>query len=302
MITTASTFLIDSLIPANQITLLAGASGAGKTTLIMQILSAVQQNQLVFGYPARPDLRVGYLAADRTWDDYVLLSQRIGLDLSNIAIQTLIDDTTIDMKRFEDAPMDTLKSILTRMLPRDLIICDPFVFFLGVHPNNWQGVGSRMVQVSRWCKEHNVAILGTHHATKARTDFGFLRPQDRISGSSALHGFTATQMFLDTPEESQKLFFEWHIVSRHAPQLTIQLQRTSTGAFELSTDLSPAQVILHAFPNTGECISRKQLLTRVANISPRTLDRWLPQLAADGVLVREDLGQYRLATTGLNTQ
>src|SRR3990170_2740164 len=76
--------IIDTILPAREVSILAGASGAGKTTLVMQMLKSLQRNESVFGHVAQHHQRIGYIAADRNWKAYARLAATVGLDLSHI--------------------------------------------------------------------------------------------------------------------------------------------------------------------------------------------------------------------------
>lgn len=290
---------ITDVLPAHQVSVMAGASGAGKSTLIAQVLKDMQLGKTAtFTFPCRPDLEVGYITADRTLLAFTKLATIVGLDLARLPYLSLIDDTTISLAQIEHDPLALLLSLLQR--PRfircDLIIVDPLIAFLGVNLNAYHLVAPRLIRLARYCSERGLTILGTHHATKARSDFSFMRPQDRISGSSALLGFTSTHLFLDTPEESGKPHTHWHVVSHHAPPKMIELARDATGLFLPIAAKSPAiDDLVQALPGDGSPISRKALVATLPEVAPRTLDRWLLQLTAGGVAIKLEHGAYALA-------
>lgn len=299
--------LIEGILPAREVSLLAGASGAGKTTLLMQILKWMQDGQPIFGHEAQKDLRIGYIAADRTWSAYEELARRIGLDLGRIKVRTLIDDDSIDLRVFEREPLQTLFNLVGSLLPLDLIVVDPLIIFMGCETAFYHQNAVRLIQLNRWCRTNQITILGTHHATKARTDYSFLRPQDRINGTGALLGFTSTQLFLAAPEEIKQEWSEWHIVSHHAKPACIQLMRNEQGLFEA---IDPAQFrsdrprisgirqsILNLLAPTGEPLARKIIVDVLSDqASARTIDSALIELTTEGWLERHPGGLYGRTT------
>lgn len=296
--------LIDGILPATEVSILAGASGAGKTTVLMGVLKQLQDNLPVFGHAITPDLKLGYIAADRTWDAYDRLAQKVGVDLSKMKVRALIDDENIDTHRLETNPSSILYTLLGEMAHAkvNLVVVDPLAVLLGCDLNTYHVVAARLIRLNRFCKLNNLTVLGTHHATKARSDYSFKRPQDRISGSSALLGFTSTQLFLSSPEESGGEYTDWHIVSHHAKAMIIHLRRNSLGLFEMAdmtADMTAKSTeilsqMLHMIPAEGK-INRKALIGRLDHIaSPATIDDQLLILEKQGIVKKLDGGYFTL--------
>lgn len=275
--------IIENIIPENEVSILAGASGAGKTTLLMEIVRCLQQNQPVFGHAIKENLKIGYIAADRTWDAYVRLAELVGVDISKLCVRALIDDQDIDVSLLERDPQQIMLHLLKQMAAEgcDLVIVDPLVVLLGADINTYHVVAARMIKLNRFCKLNKLTILGTHHATKARTDFSFKRPQDRISGTSALLGFTSTQLFLASAEESGEDYTQWHIVSHHAKAKIIYLERDqSTGLFIpvdqfnglIEKQNQAYEGIFSMLPADGTPISLKSIITKLSPMSSKIVE------------------------------
>ena len=293
--------IIESILPSREVSILAGASGAGKTTLIMQILSTLQANAPVFGHHVQPNLRIGYIAADRSWRSYQKTAAMASFDLASVAVRTLIDDDTVNLKDFERSPIDELERLIRTMLPVDLIVVDPLVVFLGVDTNKYHLNAARLIRLNKLCMANRVTLLGTHHATKARSDYTFKRAQDRISGTSALLGFTSTQLFLASPEETGRSdgFFEWHVISHHAPPKIILLTREH-GVFDYvgleSTAPQPLddRMLTHFFKSASP-LSRQEIQTALQPFGSRaTIDRQLAKFVEKKVLEKDGYGTYRM--------
>jgi RecA-family ATPase len=301
--------LIQHILPAHEVSILAGASGAGKTTLVMQCIQQIQADRPVFGFKASPDLKIGYIAADRSWQAYMKLADIAGVDLSKVVVRTLIDDDSIDVSGMEKKPEVILYQLLAFMIQAqcNLIIVDPLIVLLGGDPNKYSSMAPRLIPLNRYCRVNHITILGTHHAGKARTDFSFKRPQDRISGSAALLGFTSTQLFLSAPEENGTEFSEWTIVSHHAKAQTIPLTRSdSTGLFEIVTQTHIEEKqhnmtvsILDVLPASGTPMQRTTILQAIGPTAiERTVDRQLSDLVRQGVLAKYDGGFYGINING----
>ena len=298
--------LIAATLPTNEVSLLAGASGAGKTTLIMQVLSNLQRGELVFGREGAANLRIGYIAADRTIRAYEKTAKLVGLDMSKLKIKALVDDNDIDLRSFEASPIDELERLLKIMLPLDLVIVDPLIVFLGVDTNKYHLNASRLIRLNKFCLAHNLTILGTHHAAKARSDYGFKRAQDRISGTSALLGFTSTQLFLAHPDETGRKdgFYEWHVISHHAPGRVTLLSRGEAGLFQFEGEdalgqakVEPSDLILDTLSAHQHPLNRRDLLFILeGEMSRSTLDRRLEELTKEGKVVQPSYGTYTTAS------
>lgn len=261
--------IIADIIPAHETSILAGASGAGKTTLLMEMLKYLQNNQPLFGHAVTPDLKVGFIAADRTWEAYKRLAETVGVDVSVLKVRALIDDDKIDCSTLERNPSIILYSLLSEMVQegRNLVVIDPLAVLLGCDLNKYHVVAARLIALNRYCRLNGITVLGTHHATKARTESGFKRPQDRINGSGALLGFTSTQLFLAAPEETGSDYTEWHVVSHHAKAKVIYLKRTVTGTFIEADPLFDLTMNQFEMANAGAGNAAKNPLKDFTSIS-----------------------------------
>jgi RecA-family ATPase len=294
-----NTDIIDAILPSHEVSILAGASGAGKTTLIMQVLCALQANVPVWGHAAQPNLRLGYIAADRSWRSYQKTAALSNLDLEPVHVRTLVDDPTVNLRDFERSPIDELERLISTMLPVDLIVVDPLVVFLGVDTNKYHLNAARLIRLNKLCLANKITLLGTHHATKARSDYSFKRAQDRISGTSALLGFTSTQLFLASPQETgrEDNCYEWHIISHHAPSKILLLTREN-GKFEYVGEESTAPQpledrLLGLFFQQDAPLTRQDIQAALRPYASRaTIDRLLANSVSSKILARDGYGSY----------
>lgn len=240
---------------------------------------------------------IGYIVADRTKEDLLETAEMVGVETSCLPIRSLVDDTSIDMQKFETTPLQVLFDLIDSLKGCELIVVDPLIVFTGVDTNKYHLNAAKLIRINRFARDRHVTILGTHHATKARTDFGFKRAQDRISGSSALLGYTSTQLFLATPEETDSDYFEWTIVSHHAAPRTLYMTRTSSG-FEVIRESStapepPVEVQILQLLSVGPM--KPQDLINGTGKSRATIHRTLSGMEQAGVIVKIEYGRYRLA-------
>jgi len=298
--------LITGLLPEHQVSILAGVSGAGKTTLLLQILKQLAQGQhSVWDMPCRPGLKLGYIVADRTKQDLLTTAEALEFPMQafNIPVRSLVDDESVDIGQFEQKPLDVLFKMLDDLGQIDLAVVDPLIVFTGVDTNKYHLNAAKLIRINRFCMDRQITILGTHHATKARSDFSFKRAQDRISGSSALLGYTSTQLFLASPEETEDEngLSQWTIVSHHAPPKTMFLSRTGPGFVPVRTEVAAPSIPLDA--RIVEVLAtgpRKagELVQQLRPTGKATIYRALDRMQAAGVVVKTDWGHYRLASQG----
>lgn len=290
-------YIIDGILPKREVSILSGASGAGKTTLIVQLLAAIVAGEdSWFGHHINHPVRIAYVAADRTWESYAELAERAALDTSRLQVRSLVDDESIDVTRLERDSMQLLHGLIGSFDSPDLIVVDPMVVFLGVDPNKYNSVAPRLIQMGRWCKAGGYTILATHHATKARTDYSFKRPQDRISGSSALLGFTSSQLFLSAADEIGKPYSEFAAVNHNAPPEAIKLMRDERGMFAKFEDLTVSKPLAEAVVATLSATrsTPRAALQAATRIDPATLDHILDWLTAEAVIRQGPKGEWRL--------
>lgn len=303
--------VVEGILPAQEVSILAGASGAGKTFLVMHLIRCVQRGEPFFGHRILPGTSVGYIAADRTLRAAAYTIDRVGVDATTLPVRSVVDETSIDHNLIRSGKGEVLLAqLLDSLAPAcSLIIVDPLVALFGGDPKSYHLMAPALISLNKWCNARERTILGIHHSTKARTDFTFKRPTDRINGSMALLGFSSSQLFLMEPEENGPACHQLHVRSHTAPECVINLKRVD-GVFDPvplvldeitgqapapqadPTDDPVAQALLRAIPN-GVAVSREFLLQAVKDVSAPTIDRRLRALVASGVLLRSAHGEYR---------
>lgn len=289
----ADSDLVQHLLPRHEISIIAGASGAGKTSITMQLISCIQHHRPFFGMSTTPNTRIGYIAADRGGDSINHWAKIMDVDLSQIKFKSLVKDEDIDLKKFETNPMGLLLNLIRSMMPLDLLIIDPLIVFFGTDTKSYTTNAKCLIQLNRVAHQHKVTILGIHHAVKARTDFGFKRPQDRISGTGAFLGYSSTQIFLDTPEESGESHHTLHIISHTAAPMAFSLVRGTDAVFypAESEETQLSKLILSAVPIHG-AIATADIVAALGSTPRRTVELYLNRLLREGVLTRPSHGKY----------
>lgn len=310
--------LAEGLWPERQLSVVAGSSGAGKTTWLYQLLAAWSKGQRAFGFEGPPG-PYGLLAADRTAEAHMRTAASVGLPWDQIVLRSIVDDLNVNISELEHTPFPLLFKLLSSIRAQmkgkgvegsALIVVDPLMVFLGIDLNKYHLVAARLLAVNRWCLETNTQLIATHHATKARSDWSFKRPQDRIAGSGAMLAFSSTQGFLAAhdelgpPEDNPDKQSELCLLSHHHPPLSLRLVRNDMGLFvavppknthegwpvpQPHLPSPPAQALLDAMPQ-GQQVARKDVVLHCS--SPAAADRHLDELLSKGLIQRMGHGVY----------
>ena len=99
---------------------------------------------------------------------------------------------------------------------------------------DYKSVAITLIRFNRYAAEKSITMMGIHHTAKARTDSGFLRPQDRISGSGAFPGYSSTQcMMIEGLEKDDQKWDDLVIVPHMTPRESYKLVRKLDGYFSL---------------------------------------------------------------------
>jgi hypothetical protein len=228
--------IISDVLPAQQLHLIAGAPGAGKTAFVFWLLAQLRDGKKVFGLETRKPAFIGFIASDRTWDSHERWAQTVGY--ADIPKFSVVDDPTLSLEKLDDKKVSKHVEFLRMLIqkcnggedpPRDsLLILDPISLFIGGDMNRYLSVFRHMIEISQMCKAQGWTILATAHASKQKgsKDERYVRPQDRILGTAAFLGCAGTVCYLATPEETEDEIdpeFTW--APHHAPMATMRLFR-----------------------------------------------------------------------------
>lgn len=282
-----------STLPRQQISILAGASGSGKTTLLLQAIKAHYENML-FPIQFKGD-NIAMIVADRSCQDVVARAKELGVN--NVEIYGFVDDRTYDLRYLEDANMALSKCLERIKNPFDVLILDPMMLFMRGNNIDYKQVAMSLSALNRLAVDLNVTMVGVHHATKTRSDFKFMRPQDRISGSAAFQGYSGTQLALVQAVECGQPFDELTIISHTEPEQHYCLQRDPDGWFYV---LDQQAELLARLGEFGKFFEAKPLATAQelsmfaasAGMQKTKFFKELKKLTDNGLLTKPQRGLY----------
>ncbi len=319
----------DPLFPifiGGTVNVFAGASGTGKTALLASWAVALRDGQPICGYqPGDISGGIYLISADRS---YIQSTKRwfILAGWGDIPCYSLQDDLDFNVQRLRKKVdrVDILKHCLDRLevRPRSVTLIDPLGLFLGGNLLDYDTCLVACSEIRRICQTRQTTMIGLAHASKQIADpkRRYLRLQDRVAGSTAIFGYSDTQIYLAAPEELSTakepishytLYWNPH----HAPAETFALDRTKSGLFTASkkiidTRAVNATPILERAMTLLEWISPNPAGTAYGNLyilitqhpnldigTERTLHRWLNVLLEHHLIERVGHGSYRRLPT-----
>lgn len=275
-----------TVLPKNQISILAGASGSGKTTLVLQSLLAWQKGE---PFPLQfTATKAAYLVSDRTKEEVESRRDTLGVD---VEVYGVVDDTSFDLRWLEDPYNAFTKAVQRFKSDYDLLIIDPLMLFLEGSGLDYRQTARSLINFNRFAKQRDLTLLACHHASKTRSDFHFLRPQDRILGSAAFQGYSGTQMVLIEGRERGAEYDTFVTVPHMSPATEHNLKRGEGGWFEVyEADLPPLIQALKA----GEWTTEKIMaLAEELGLKRSAAFHEIKEGLKLGKLVKFEHGKYR---------
>lgn len=297
--------LIEKYYPAAQVHIFSGASGAGKTALLSQLLTALHRGEPWLGkWPTRKPAYVGIIVTDRRWSDHEQWFTKAGYP--EIPHYSLVDDPDFDASRFRGKnPSDrfllfneAVYRLCGGIPARDSVIAvDVLAPYLGGNLNDYNTVYSHMIEFNRYTRENQCTIFGVVHAGKQKSDPGqrYTRPQDRILGSTAQTACAGTTFHLSPPEETsadpkaEKVWSTLSMVPHHTVAVDLRLKRDDVGLFVPdATELVEVYdyQVLDLIPFEEPGIDSLELRTLLPDVTKPTFYRRINQFRAAG-LIRE---------------
>jgi hypothetical protein len=293
---------LPNLIPSLGITLLSGAPNVGKTALLAGIARDFRDNRSIFGHQPSKLPVIGVICADRGWGRGAgVWFGRVGY--ADVRYYSMADDPSFNPKslrrKFErtERLMEMIDKL--KLPPGSLVIVDPIALFLGGNLLDYDACACACHEIRVLLRQRGLTLIATAHSIKLKADRKdrYLRLQDQLLGSTAILGFSDTQMYLASPEEIGKPYyaFLWH--SHILPPETFCLDRDDQGLFLLweGADGATKRRVLALLPEDGAEITLgvlKELIPAIP-LSLATLKRGLETLIEEQAVERVKHGTYR---------
>lgn len=202
---------IPGILPFGGVHLFGGASGIGKTTVDAPLAVALRDGTPYFGRDTNKVTAVYYLAADRDWRTYATKFTAVGFP--DIPHYCLPDDRTeIPKARHGRGQFDLFERCMAKLapLPGAFVFVDPVAptFVRGDQNHAWDAATA--MHHFRWIAGlYHVTLFCLSNVVKERTDAGFTRARDRISGSGALGAYSDTQWYLINGQSPTRRVLGW---------------------------------------------------------------------------------------------
>jgi AAA domain len=297
--------VIPDRLPGGGISILAGAPNMGKTALISTILRDLRDGRPIFGHQPRAVPGIGVINTDRGWAKGAgLWLQRAGFP--EVPHYSLADDPDFNMKRLRRKfdRTDILASMIDSLgLPPDSVInVDPISLFLGGNLLDYDSCMVACGEIRAYLRERRYTMLATAHSAKLKMNKQdrYMRMEDQVLGSTAISGFSDTSLYLASPQETGKEYYQlvWH--PHGAKRETYCLERDPQGLFVPYTGVDTATQarVLALFPADGVTIGFAALVeyAEALPLSKATVKRTLDALLDRGVVERVKHGLYRHIT------
>lgn len=298
-----SDFIIGSLepdgkpfMPRHGVHVIGGASGAGKTTFLFQLLTTMRREGTFFGRPTR-NLKIAYATLDRDYAETDETLERMGIDKTQwpiyqydlrLALQSDIDDHRIEV---------LLDSIHKLQPAAEVIIIDG-IMMVAMHGriNEYQAMAFWFGRIKQWCNRHNIAVIGLVHSTKNKKGQEITDPRQMVLGSVASAGVLGSMLIFQSANKEDH--YKLHFIGRNTATDTVDVEKDANGLIiESPKDSAKNQSALFDImgqwpPNTPVALSVILAETAKKNLSRATTCRALTAAVAAGELYKPAFGKY----------
>lgn len=280
---------IERLFLRGEVHLLAGQSGANKTTWIFSVLKPALDEGRLFGR-AIHGTRFIYIVGDRSRNNIEVTCEDLKIDYRNFPILVLREMRVGNLSEIEG-------EILRRYGQVDLVIVDPILLALGdkTNTNDYGGIAREVNKWNQACQRNQWTVLATWHWNKDRGRDTPTDVQDRIMGSAGLVAYAGTWITMERDKDDAThriLTIQSHHAGRaeHHYRLIIE-DEILRGMGEVDTPRpSNIRASLEALaPN--EHIKFSDIAT-IARVSKRTLFRAIREAEQDGLIERVRAGLW----------
>lgn len=281
-------FLIDGILPANEVHLLGGSSGSGKTTLVFQTLAAWQNGEDVFGHTSHPVPYV-YASLDRSRSSVTRTLQRLDLEsaITNIVCQEELPETA--------NTIDAVITAINKLHPTArLFVLEGFQTLIGEKGNSYAPVASLLKRSAKICSKSQVTILGIAHSPKMKSDESFKHSRELILGSVAWGAYSDTIITVQLDESTGNI--QVNVLPRNAASEVFYYVFGPQGRLISLDSAKPREAIRFKIEavSAGSSIMRAEILqwAEAYGVSSKTADRVITECLKNKVLNAISPGIY----------
>jgi len=282
-------FLIEGILPANEVHLLGGSSGSGKTTFMFQVLLAEwQKGNPVFGHASHP-IPYSYVSIDRSRSSVTRTLERLGLtdQITRIICQEELPEDCMQVG-------SVLRETVRQHPDSKLIIIEGFQLLAGEAGNKYNSVARTLKAAARLCTKHNLTIIGVCHSPKMKVEEGFQHPREMLLGSVSWGAYSDTVITLNLEELTGVITV--HVLPRNAASEQHEMHFGENGVLVPHVRASKQDTIcfkLASLP-AERPITKGEVLQwgKALNISPRTCESAIKSCLENKVLEPIGNGVY----------
>lgn len=263
-------FLIEGILPANEVHLLGGSSGSGKTTFMFQVLLAEWlQGNPIFDHVSHPVPYV-YVSLDRSRSSVTRTLQRLGLieQITRVVCQEDLPETSITAQL-------VIADVLKLYKDAKLIIVEGFQLLAGERGNGYTTVAKTLKTCARICSKYKLTIIGICHSPKMRIEDGFQHPREMLLGSVSWGAYSDTVIVLNLDESTGVISV--NVMPRNERAEQHHMRFGENGRLELAIPASKRDAIALKIGalSEGRPVTRAEILQWARNlgIAVRTCDR-----------------------------
>lgn len=278
-------FLIDDILPANEVHLIAAASGAGKSRFIFQyILSPYIKGQKVLGHDVK-SVPYCYVSIDRSHAGVLRTLEQLGLDKEILNI--------VPMERIPNDQINVpaIIRIVKKLYPETrFIIIEGFQLINATDTrikNEYARIGMALREATMLCGKHKITILGVCHAPKLKENESFQNPREYVAGSMGWAAYSDTTIVMIRNKKTGVVTAE--VMPRNAKEETYNFRFGQDGKLEpvgsLNKSGSVTQYIVDL--SAGTSIMRADLVVYAEKnfeAGKTVVDDVLKALTTNGVL------------------
>lgn len=286
-------WVIDKIIAAGTINLIAGTSGSGKTTFLMQLLKDWEQGKAVLGGYQSFSRKWIYVSCDRGTLETDRTMRRLGLGDWECQIYS--------MEEIEGTSEPDILRLYHRFPDVELFVIE------GIQSCIPDSKGSQnraeMLWVMKLRREmlcHNKTIIGTIHTPKMKKNEAYINGRSNMLGSASLSGSISTLISIHAAGDADEDVTDDREVivrPRDTPTFKLAYSRDKQGRFIEEND-AQAEFKLEIKLNSmqpGQLFKAEEMfkIGEEEGWYKMKVHRWLTKQIEDGVIERVSKGQYR---------
>jgi RecA/RadA recombinase len=289
----ARKYLIDKVLPSEEVHLIAGPSGGGKTTWLLQMIADWQARKPILGYSSNPVPFV-YVACDRSEATMLETLERVGCP--DIPLVSLVDGLGA---RTLEVAIEKARVINSTA---EMLFLDGFATLLpsGDH-NNYSSVSNFLIRSTRLCKANGLTMEGVMHTAKVKEKEQYLNSRQRIHGSAAWAAFAETIIVIEPvcPEDPANQERSLYLLPRNAPEAKFSFILDSRGRFvEHNIDQEVAFAKLDFMlsklpPGSPFSTAQAHEWADKQEVGRSTAERWVKATIEAGKIERTTRGNYK---------